>query len=247
MSPLEPERVELEDESLRGGWRGQQREGPSDNTENLHVIYLVAEDADRQRDCYLPQMPKDPLGIPQPKSVHKWSHRKKLSCGIPEEYAFPGSPCSSPPRGQPRDFRGGLSVFSSHPDLVPPRCLFGKQALCPQPWWFILEFLPEHAQWPNRIALLAIPLLLWTSQFLPVCLVPLFTCPHDIPGQSPTALWTCCYHNLFISWSPFLSALATLPHTHASRDHHAHQALFSRTYRLLSCSRPPSSKSRRGF
>lgn len=153
----------------------------------------------------------------------------------------------SPPRVRPRDFRGGLSVFSSHPDLVPPRCLFGKQALCPQPWWFILEFLPEHAQWPNRIALLAIPLLLWTSQFLPVCLVPLFTCPHDIPGQSPTALWTRCYHNLFISWSPFLSALATLPHTHASRDHHAHQALFSRTYRLLSCSRPPSSKSRRGF
>lgn len=117
------------------------------------------------------------------------------------------------------DFRDGFSVFSSHPDLVPLQGLFGKQALCPQSWWLMPELLPEHAQCPNRTALLAI-LLLWISPFLPVCLVPLFAGPPDIPGQNLTALWDCCYYNLFTSWSPFASVLGTPAHTHVSWNRH---------------------------
>lgn len=94
-----------------------------------------------------------------------------------------------------------LTSFHSSASLVNRPCALSRDDSCRS---FYLS-MPSA-----QTGLLLAILLLRASWFLPVCLVPLFVGARDIPGQNLTALWDCCYYNLFTSWLPFPSALGTL-------------------------------------
>lgn len=171
-----------------GGWRGEQREGSWDNRKNLNVMYLVAELETARGTATDQKCLVTPLAFNSSQSEHKGSPRRGLAVVFLKALLLP----LRSGYHMTHDFRDQLSVFNSHPDLVLLQCLFGKQALCTQPWWLMAEFLPEHAQCPNRTALLAI--LLLRAFVVSSCLPGALVCgPTWHSCQNLTALWDCYY------------------------------------------------------